>query len=438
VDCLAIRRGVPAEDPASAVSLAHHANLLPLSPIRRCRLEQMARMAIGGLDHLYLYGSVDGSSAIELTPIAQQAPQVEDRSYSYVVASNRPGDNSYESTSLNKQQNRIAWYRDSIRVYQGNFTVDSDKSKLVDTMLSFWSYLLKHRDSADHRELFDLIEEHKEEVFPKEYFGDLIELLELLMEAEACLSDRSSRGNRASTMAAEGMEEVTQSKHTQVSGIYARWKRHRQANNEEKDTLRYAKERVRTLALAQNMARADAVGKFLNTMRSGLASTLPDLPAKTLGLKSGDVPEDLSREFGAARRIRNMISRVQSSSAARRSSAQRSPADRSLIFGARNASTPSPVEASISFSMSAPDTVSENERPLQRLRRGPPATIVEAASQDEEHFDSRDQAIQVRLSSHPSDGKSVEHLSAVAVEVVDAVDNDSSDCSGSMSVVARP
>jgi len=231
---------------------------------------------------------------------------------------------------------------------------------------------------------------------------------------------------------------VTQSKHTQVSGIYARWKRHRQANNEEKDTLRYAKERVRTLALAQNMARADAVGKFLNTMRSGLASTLPDLPAKTLGLKSGDVPEDLSREFGAARRIRNMISRVQSSSAARRSSAQRSPADRSLIFGARNASTPSPVEASISFSMSAPDTVSENERPLQRLRRGPPATIVEAASQDEEHFDSRDQAIQVRLSSHPSDGKSVEHLSAVAVEVVDAVDNDSSDCSGSMSVVARP
>jgi len=176
-----------------------------------CRLEQMARMSIGGLHHLYLYGVAEGSTTVSLTPIADLSPVVEDPSYSMMRPATQEGSQERASTStIRMLAHRRAWYRDSIRVYQGNFTVDADKSKLVDTMLSFWGYLLKNRHSSGgHQELYELVEEHKEEVFPKEYFGDLIQLLELLMEAESVLNE-SSRSGRLGTVAADARHTTRQ------------------------------------------------------------------------------------------------------------------------------------------------------------------------------------------------------------------------------------
>ena len=126
----------------------------------------MARMSIGGLHHLYLYGVAEGSTTVSLTPIADLSPVVEDPSYSMMRPATQEGSQERASTStIRMLAHRRAWYRDSIRVYQGNFTVDADKSKLVDTMLSFWGYLLKNRHSSGgHQELYELVEEHKEEV----------------------------------------------------------------------------------------------------------------------------------------------------------------------------------------------------------------------------------------------------------------------------------
>ena len=34
------------------------------------------------------------------------------------------------------------WYKESVRVFDGDFTVDSDKKALVDTVLGLWAHAL--------------------------------------------------------------------------------------------------------------------------------------------------------------------------------------------------------------------------------------------------------------------------------------------------------
>jgi len=282
-----------------------------------CRLEQMARMSIGGLHHLYLYGVAEGSTTVSLTPIADLSPVVEDPSYSMMRPATQEGSQERASTStIRMLAHRRAWYRDSIRVYQGNFTVDADKSKLVDTMLSFWGYLLKNRHSSGgHQELYELVEEHKEEVFPKEYFGDLIQLLELLMEAESVLNE-SSRSGRLGTVAADARHTTRQTTRQTTRRSpgdlgnherhLARWRmrrHHYMAGGMEV-------ERRQSAALAERFRLADdKFGALLERARLGLEGVVAPFvqperrPEPTRS-------ESVAQELSAAQQIRNYVSRL--------------------------------------------------------------------------------------------------------------------------------
>ena len=78
-------------------------------------------------------------------------------------------------------------------MFDGDFTVESDKERLVDTVLGLWAHSLVKRhetttsnpareDSASteqHKMIFELVEKlGKEAVFPASYFGNMVELLE--------------------------------------------------------------------------------------------------------------------------------------------------------------------------------------------------------------------------------------------------------------------
>lgn len=103
-----------------------------------CRLEQWARLAIRGFNQMYLH---TGSSVLE--PLA----------------------------------NKPKWLRDSIHVFEGDFTVVEDKHALVDTVCGVWAHALRSQ-SADAQEITALVQKHRASIFPVEYFGDLVDILE--------------------------------------------------------------------------------------------------------------------------------------------------------------------------------------------------------------------------------------------------------------------
>ena len=49
---------------------------------------------------------------------------------------------------LHDLTNDSQWLKDSIHVFDGNFTVESDKSDLVDTVLGLYSLVLSERHSG--------------------------------------------------------------------------------------------------------------------------------------------------------------------------------------------------------------------------------------------------------------------------------------------------
>ena len=90
-----------------APSCTHHNSFKPVDKEtyqRRgwCRLEQWARMTVGGLQNMFLF---QGGEMIAL-------------------------------------DGERKWYTDSIRVFDGDFTVDADKKKIVDTSIGLWSQAL--------------------------------------------------------------------------------------------------------------------------------------------------------------------------------------------------------------------------------------------------------------------------------------------------------
>jgi len=121
------------------------------------RLEQWAFMAINGAEQMYLFES-------GLTPLSE----------------------------------RRRWIEESVNVFQGDFTHESDKALLVDVVLGLYGLAVvatldpsvasrRGKSScAPHsssRELIELIAERRCLIFPRQYFGDLIERLEAELEA---------------------------------------------------------------------------------------------------------------------------------------------------------------------------------------------------------------------------------------------------------------
>lgn len=106
-----------------------------------CRVEQWARMAVGGLSDMYVF---DGKCGLTLIADMQ------------------------ESLSA------------ILRVFEGDFTHPEDKKKLVTTMLGIWSVCMRKRLERDAESIivYEMVRKDQEQVFPKEYFGELLPRLE--------------------------------------------------------------------------------------------------------------------------------------------------------------------------------------------------------------------------------------------------------------------
>jgi len=74
-------------------------------------------------------------------------------------------------------KNKPKWCMDSVHVFEGDFTVDSDRLYLVDTVCGIWAHALRTQ-APDSAMLFELVGKHRASIFPKAYFKDLIEILE--------------------------------------------------------------------------------------------------------------------------------------------------------------------------------------------------------------------------------------------------------------------
>ena len=129
-----------------------------------CRLEQWARLATGGLENMYVFAGE------ELTPLAE----------------------------------RPDWYTEACKVFEGDFTCASDKPLLVTNVLGLWGFALcggtAHAASA---QLQQTIVDHKDDIFPPAFFGDLVAVLETQImrelgaedaEGAALLLDKETRG----------------------------------------------------------------------------------------------------------------------------------------------------------------------------------------------------------------------------------------------------
>lgn len=106
--------------------------------IPQCRLEQWSFMGVHGVYDMYLADSDKGG--------------------------------------LIKLDSKEGWLAQSIRVMDGNFTVESDKDTLVDVILGLYGFnVVCGKDEGDLQALIDL---DKANIFPERYFGDLLTRME--------------------------------------------------------------------------------------------------------------------------------------------------------------------------------------------------------------------------------------------------------------------
>jgi len=127
-----------------------------------CRLEQWARIAIGGFVQMYLWLG--------------------------------------EENRLEALVNKPKWYHDSVHVFQGDFTQEGDKKILVDTVCGVWAHALRSK-AKESAMLVELVAKHKATIFPKEYFEDLIEIMEERIESLQ-FEDQVAHGNLPPELAA--------------------------------------------------------------------------------------------------------------------------------------------------------------------------------------------------------------------------------------------
>jgi hypothetical protein len=64
----------------------------------------------------------------------------------------------------------------AMRVFEGDFTVSSDKNKLLCTTLGLWARIVQSTETDPSSDLMDMREHimmHQQEIFPPDIFGDL-------------------------------------------------------------------------------------------------------------------------------------------------------------------------------------------------------------------------------------------------------------------------
>ena len=83
------------------------------------------------------------------------------------------------------------WYESSIRVVEGEYTVEADKKNQVDPVIGLWCYAIKNKGdgkTGKTRKIFDAVMRAKQHVFPKALFEDLVDMLDEPEVRRAALS----------------------------------------------------------------------------------------------------------------------------------------------------------------------------------------------------------------------------------------------------------
>ena len=105
----------------------------------------------------------------------------------------------FEKDDLHKLAELPSWVEQSINVFTGDFTCASDKDKLVDVVLALYACCIACgrykpakgtvtiEDDTESKALWlsALIDRNRKSIFPPEWFGDSIEILEA--EIQNCL-----------------------------------------------------------------------------------------------------------------------------------------------------------------------------------------------------------------------------------------------------------
>jgi len=129
-----------------APEVVHADSLVECSPetySRRgwCRLEQWARLT-AGREGMFLFG---GDRTLQLLTSSEM-----DR-----------------------------WFHESVHVFEGDFTVPSDKDRISDTVLGLWAIAVLERRKSGSAFLYDIVDQQRARVFPHKHFPrnqqDLIE-----------------------------------------------------------------------------------------------------------------------------------------------------------------------------------------------------------------------------------------------------------------------
>lgn len=129
-------------------------------------------MTFGGLQHMYVYDTP--------VPAGRRSRRLTAES----VADAPPPLPAQRCSGLRSIRNEPQWYHDSIAVFEGEFTLESDKPKLVDAVLGLWALALHYQHRPEQRRIVELVRAHREAVFPAQFFGSLVGLLERRMREE--------------------------------------------------------------------------------------------------------------------------------------------------------------------------------------------------------------------------------------------------------------
>lgn len=141
-----------------------------------CRLEQWGHMCLHGMERMFYY---DGDSG-----------KLQD----------------LDTSDSGKDYN---WFLESILVFEGEYTNEGNKDELVDVVLGLWSMVLNRKgEESALQKLHDLVKENYQRVFPPQYFSDLPQLLEHMVDGNQQQTKHRSKAPNAEDAAKKRPVEV--------------------------------------------------------------------------------------------------------------------------------------------------------------------------------------------------------------------------------------
>jgi len=243
--------------PATHADTGVECNLATYSRRGWCRLEQWAHLATAGTKHMYI---ADGGEQV-----------------------------------LRDAADDGSWWRDSIRVFDGDFSYDEDRVTIVDSVIGLWALALMKSNTPEGMRVQALVREvGKDVIFPVSLCGNLIARLEALHAAtQEHEHEKAERKRQAGALSTVSSERVSSSVKSIASGGTGRASGGTGRGRRRASSIVPVK-RQRSLAsmLAEAAAKERDRGDGLRRSKSGMRSSRRHSSAAGVQV----VPEDgLSR-----------------------------------------------------------------------------------------------------------------------------------------------